>query len=174
MKSAFKFLLYIVGIIFFSCIRDLSELQKSTPYSPTLKKDTTDLIAYKVKDEFFQPDSLNVNIKKVIWKKLAAKEYHLNINADISEKGIKYYQDYYLIFSIYPLDNELYLLPRERQKYKFESFSIKGKLTKGNGIEFKRKVKTNIRLARAITISIIEFKSKQKSSEIVLKNVTLD
>jgi hypothetical protein len=163
-----------VGIIFFSCIRDSKELQKRTPYSRTLKKDTTDLIVYKVKDEFFQPDSLNVKIKKVIWKKIAAKEYHLNIKADCSEKGTKYYKDYYLIFSIYPLDNELYLLPRERQKYKFESFSIKAKLTNENGIEFKRNVKTNVRLARAITISIIEYESKQKSSEIVLKNVTLE
>lgn len=130
-----------------------------------------DILRYKVKQEIFEKDSLQLIFKNIYLYPLSDNEYNLQIKVDNDNKALNYYTDYYIIVAIYPKDNEIKLLAPERQKYKFEAFSTKIKKGKNDKLIISRKIKTKINLARAITVSVMAYKTKQKSMEVVLMNV---
>lgn len=129
------------------------------------------LLAYLVKDEIFKRDDLNTTFDGVYLIKRGEGAYELKIETKIEPSSIPLLEKYYILFSIYPFDIEQ--LNSERRKYGFESFSLGIKKSKDNRILIKRQLKTNVKSARAITISIVEYKSKQKRRELVLQNTKL-
>ena len=130
-----------------------------------------DILRYKVKQEIFRKDSLQLIFKNIYIYHLSDNEYKLQIKVDNGNKALNYYTDYYIIMAIYPKDNEIHLLDPERQKYKFETFSAKIKKGKNDKLVISRKIKTKLNLARAVTISLMAYKTKQKSMEVVLVDV---
>lgn len=130
-----------------------------------------DILKYKVKQEILRKDSLQLIFKNIYLYPLSENEYKLQIKVDNGYKALNYYTDYYIIMAIYPKDDEIHLLDTGRQKYKFESFSTKIKKGKNDKLVISRKIKTKLTLARAVTISLMAYKTKQKSMEVVLMNV---
>ncbi len=130
-----------------------------------------DILRYKVKQEIFEKDSLQLVFRNIYLYPLLDNEYKLQIKVDNENKALNYYTDYYIIMAIYPKDNEIHLLNPERQKYKFESFSSKIKKSKNDKLIISRKIKTKLNSARAVTVSVMAYKTKQKSMEVVLMNV---
>ena len=136
-----------------------------------VNNDTVDILRYKVKREILRKDSLQLIFKNSYLYPLSENEYKLQINVDHDHKALNYYTDYYIIMAIYPKDDEIHLLDTARQRYKFESFSVKIKKDSNNELIISRKIKTKINFARAVTISLMAFKTKQKSIELVLMDV---
>lgn len=159
----------IVFLFIFSCKPEPNSFSISA-ISLDTSSEISDLIAYKIKEENFRKDSLGFRFKNVKWKSVFKNEYRLSIEANYAENADIYCSNYYLIFSIYPLDEERHLLENDRKKYGFESFSIKLKPGQNNTMQLSRNVKTKIKSARAITISVLEYATKLKSTEIVLQN----
>jgi len=162
--------LSILVFLFFSACRPSTNDIGNTFISLQGTSDISDLIKYQVKEEHFRNDSLNLVFKNVNWQEVSKENYELTISADYAKNAATYLANYYLIFSIYPLDEELHLLNEERKKYKFESFSMKMNSGEKSTMHLSRNVKTKIKSARAITISVLEYSTKLKSTEIVLQN----
>lgn len=130
-----------------------------------------DILRYKVKQEIFENDSLQLIFKNIYLYPLSDNEYKLQIKVDCDNMALKYYTDYYIIMAIYPKDSEIHLLDHKRQKHKFESFSAKIRKGYNDKLIISRKIKTKLDLARAVTVSVMAYKTKQKSMEVVLMNV---
>lgn len=130
-----------------------------------------DILGYKVKQEYFKKDSLQLIFKNIYLYPLSDNEYKLEVKVNNDNKALNYYTDYYIILAIYPKDNEIHLLHPERQKYKFETFSVKIRKSKNDELIITRKIKTKLDFARAVTVSVMAYKTKQKSMEVVLMNV---
>ena len=130
-----------------------------------------DILRYKVKQEIFKKDSLQLIFKNIYLYPLSDNEYKLEIKVNSDNKALNYYADYYVIMAIYPKDNEIHLLDSKRQKYKFESFSVKIRKSKNDELIISRKIKTKLNFARAVTVSVMAYKTKLKSMEVVLMNV---
>ncbi|MEP2236951.1 MAG: hypothetical protein ABJI22_01245 [Maribacter sp.] len=124
-----------------------------------------------IKEENFKKENLSLFFKKVYLEKEDLNEVSLQIVADCPINNIEFYKNYYIIIAVYPLDKDIQLLSTERIKYGFETFSIKIRKNELNDLIIARKIKTKLNFARAITISVIEYKTKLKIKEIVLQNV---
>lgn len=132
---------------------------------------TTDILKFKVKEEDFGIKGLNLKVNSILVEPFAQSEYKLKIYLDSIGKSNLNYGEYYLVFRIYPKDDEKEILTKARQKYNFESFSLKIKHDKENGLTASRKFQTKVRVARAVTLTAFSYETKQKHMEIVLKNV---
>lgn len=162
-----------IGICLISCQNSpKNQLKGNDKTDTTLAENKhSDILVYKVKEEFFNQDQLGLTFKNVYLDELSKNKFNLRIETEIDPAAAIYHANYYLILAIYPHDDELHLLEEERRKYRFEMFSIKIRKNKENKLVIGREVKTKIRSARAITISVIAYESKQKSQEIVMQNV---
>lgn len=138
---------------------------------PEENDDVVDILGYKVKEEFFKKDSLQLIFKNIYLYPLSDNEYKLEVEVNHDNKALNYFADYYIVLAIYPKDNEIHLLDPERQKYKFETFSVKIRKSKNEELIITRKIKTKLNFARAVTVSVMAYKTKQKSMEVVLMNV---
>ena len=132
---------------------------------------TADILKFKVKEEDFGTREFNLKVNSIFIEPLAQFEYNLKIYVDSAGKSNIDYGDYYLVFRVYPKDDEKEILAEARQKYNFESFSLKIKHDKQNGLTASRKIHTKVRKARAVTLTAFSYETKQKHMEIVLKNV---
>ena len=129
------------------------------------------IVFYKIKDWFLRTLEKSIGDRNIYFEKIDANEFSLKINTDFHGKNINDYKNYYIVVAIYPRDNEIQLLSPDRLKYKFESYSAKIGKNEVNDLMIARKIKTKLKFARAITISLFEYKTKLKSQEIVLQNV---
>ncbi|MBU2948250.1 hypothetical protein [Zobellia uliginosa] len=171
-----------LGLIVFACIIGVS-CNRSKPVKEVQEVNRVDsiqmagkqfdILKYKIKKEQHQKDSLELHFERIVLEPMHESEYKLRIDLKTKPGKIQFYKDYYVIFSIYPNDDELQLVSPERKKYGFESFSAKFELTQNNELRVKREIRTNIEQARAITISIMEYKNNQKSLVLILQNVPL-
>lgn len=133
----------------------------------------TDILEYKIKEEHHQKDSLDLTFKKIILEKIAPFEYELTIEIETEPSKIQFHKEYYIIMAIYPEDDEIGLLAPDRKKYGFESFSAKFVKNKNNELVIKRKVRTKIEFARAITLMVMEYKNNRKSQVLIMQNVII-
>lgn len=132
-----------------------------------------DILRYKVKKEQHQKNSLELHFEKIVLEPMRESEYELRIDFKTKRDKIQFSKDYYVIVSIYPNDDELQLISPERKKYGFESFSAKFELTQNKELRVKREIRTKIEQARAITVSIMEYRNNQKSLVLILQNVPI-
>lgn len=137
------------------------------------QKDTFDILAYKVKEENFGDDNLNVKLKNLLLTRKENDHYNLIIQAEAPEPTIAKCHEYYMIVSIYPKDSEKNLLSKERRKYGFELWSFKLRKKSDAKLMMTLNFETKIKRARAITISILSYETKKKGMEVVLKDVLL-
>lgn len=135
------------------------------------EKEQSDILTYKVKEEYFNPDQLGLKFQNVYLKQVGKEKFKLTVKAEYDSLALAFHNKYYLILAIYPFDHELDLLDEERRKYGFEMFSVKIRRNEKNQLVIHREVKTKIRAARAITLSVVAYESKEKSLEIVMQNV---
>ena len=159
-------------IVFGSCKENTNETQSKSPYS-FHEGDSLNLLRFKVKEEHFKDDGLKLNFDQIHLYALAEGVYELKIELDSLTSSLETYAGSYLVFSIYPNDADIELLHNDRQKYKFESYSLKIKSNKKGKLFASRKIKTNLKYARAITIAVLSYKTKEKSMEIVLREINL-
>ncbi len=165
------YLSIIVAFIFFNFGCESFSKKREKQNKEIIEYESTDLLRFKVKEESFRKDSLSLIFRNIYFEKIDANEFSLKINADFHGKNINDYKNYYIVVAIYPRDNEIQLLSPDRLKYKFESYSAKIGKNEVNDLMIARKIKTKLKFARAITISLFEYKTKLKSQEIVLQNV---
>lgn len=137
----------------------------------TFDEGSANLLKYKVKEEIFNKDSLGIDFKAIYLDKIAEEEYKLKVEVEAAQTALKYHENYYVILTLYPLDDEIHLLEKERRKYGFEMFSAKIRKNNFGDLIIGRTIKTRINFARAVTLTIIEYTSKKKSKEIVMQNV---
>lgn len=136
------------------------------------KGEPINILKYKVKEEQHQKDSLDLTFQKVILEKIAPFEYELTIDAETEPSKIPFHNKYYIILGIYPEDDKISLLASERKKYGFESFSARFEKNKSNKLIVRRRVKTKVEFARAITLTVMEYRNNRKSQVLVMQNVT--
>lgn len=132
---------------------------------------SVNLLKYKVKQEDFGTDNLGIEFKNIYLSIFAEDEFKLKVEIVSSDSMPTNYSDYYMIFNIYPKDEEKGLLDKERRKYGFESFSMKINKNRSDNLVASRRIRTKIRIARAVTLSILSYDSKKKHEETVLQNV---
>lgn len=154
-----------------SCNRNGEKKVIDKAYDDSAEADRIDILKYKVKLESFKKDSLSLDFKHIYLKRIGKNDFELNAKVDFPEKALEYNEGYYIVFSIYPLDDEIDLLRKDSQKFKFETFSTKIQKNGLDELVISRKINTKLKFARAITISVIAYDTKQKSSEVVLQNV---
>lgn len=132
----------------------------------------SNLLRFMVKEDHFSEEGLKLRFNDISWRLFDEGIYDLKISLDTLEQSIDS-KDSYLLVALYPKDDELEILAAERRKYGFESFSITIGKTKDGKLFANRKIKTKLNYARAITIAIMDYKTKEKSMEIVLSDVNL-
>lgn len=134
--------------------------------------DNLNLLSFKVKEDHFKKDGLKLKFNEVNLNLLTDGEYELKIELDSMTKS-EAYKESYLIFSMYPKDDDIEFLHPERKKYKFESYSLKIKKNNNGKLVASRKIITKLNYARAITIVVLSYKTKEKSMEIVMSDINL-
>lgn len=148
------------------------KVDKSIPFpSKHIADQTTDILKYKIKEERHQKDSLDLTFKKIILEKIASVEYKLTIDMETEPSKIQFHKDYYVIIALYPEDDKIGLLAPDRKKYGFESFSAKFEINQRDELVIKRKLRTKIKFARAITVTVMEYKNNRKSQMVIMQNV---
>lgn len=158
----------ILVSLFLSC---QSFVNKEEQHKTSKVYEQNDLLRYLIREDNFKNENNSLVFKNVYFKKQEFNEYSLQIKVENSINNDEFHQNYYMIFAIYPLDKDLKLLSSERIKYGFESYSIKIRKNELNDLIIARRIKTKLDFARAITITILDYKTKIKIKEIVLKNV---
>jgi len=146
-------------------------VKKEASKKTTVNQGPVNLLKYKVKEEVFNNNSLDVDFKAIYLEEIADGEYKLKVEIEAGQNALENHENYYVILSVYPFDEEISLLKKERRKYGFERFSAKIRNNKFGGLLIGRTIKTRINFARAITLTIIEYSSKKKCREIVMQNV---
>ena len=168
-KLGYLLIIFTFILLNFGCGSFADKKQK--PQKEVDEFDSSDLLRFKVKEESFRKDSLSLIFKNIFFEEVGLSEFDLKINVDYKRENINYHQKYYLVIAIYPRDEDIQLLDDERRRYKFVSYSMKIRTNQMNDLVLARKIKTKLKFARAITISLFEYKTKLKSKEIVLQNV---
>ncbi|HET8737392.1 MAG TPA: hypothetical protein VFM69_12410 [Pricia sp.] len=148
---------------------DKSKQHRSKPGSNRV----TDILEYKIKEEHHQNDSLDLTFEKIILEKIAPSEYQLKVDVSTAPSKVQFHGNYYIILAIYPEDDDIDLLAPERKKHGFESFSAKIEKDKESNLFVMRKIQTEIEFARAITLTVMEYRNNRKTMVIVMQNVAL-
>ena len=133
--------------------------------------DSLNLLRFKVKEDHFKKDGLKLDFTEVYLSSLREHEFELKILFDELNNDSIAYTDNYLIFSIYPKDEDIEMLHSERRKYGFEAYSLKMAIDENGKLSGLRKINTKLNYARAITIGVYNYEPKEKRTEIVLRNV---
>ena len=136
-----------------------------------LEEGPVDILKYKVKQELLLKDAPEITFENIYLSRKEEHKYKLNINVDNSAAAANYHRNYYVILSIYPFDDEIGLLEQERHKYGFEMFSAEIRENASGGLTISRMINTKINFARAITLSVVDYKSKKRTMEVVMQNV---
>jgi len=173
MKFSIFFFVLMVNLFFgaISCKNTTTKNDRQQKNAIMDEEDPADILKYKVKQQLFEENSPKINFENVYLNRIKKHNYKLNINVDNSSVAANYHENYYVILSIYPFDDEIGLLKKERQKYGFEMFSAQIRKNPSGALTISRMINTKINFARAITLSVVEYKSKKKSMEIVMQNV---
>ncbi len=171
-QSGFGLILCLAFLCFElnSCKETTKEIESKTPYD-SQEDDSFNLLKFKVKEEHFKKEGLKLKFNEVLLNVLSEGEYKLIIELDSLNSSLEAYTESYLVFSIYPKDDDIELLHSKRQKYKFESYSLKIASNKQGKLFASRIIKTKLNYARAITITILNYKTKEKSMEIILRDI---
>lgn len=137
------------------------------------EKDDFDLLRYKVKEDHFKKNGFKPKFVTVTLMGVKEGEYELKMAFDAVNLKSEEHSENYVVFSLYPKDEDLEMLHSERQKYGFESYTVKIKRNKEGILTASRQIKTKLKHARAITIAIVSYKNKEKSMEVVLRDINL-
>ena len=159
----------IVGILVISCKNKKEESSIADQQNTSQLKGPINILKYKVKEENFSEDMPGLRFKTISLEKRDESEYYLDIEVAQSSVDEDDHKSYYVILAIYPFDDEIQLLENERQKYGFETFSVKIKKNDLGKFAINRTIKTRINFARAITVSVLDYETKQKRSEVVMQ-----
>lgn len=175
-KTIVSLLAIVMCSVVGSCKLPSSKDQVDKPkrhHSKPANDRVADILEYKIKEEHYRKDSLDLTFKKIILEKIAPFEYELTIDIETDPSKIQFRKEYYIIMAIYPEDDKTGLLAPDRKKYGFESFSAKIVKNKNDELFIKRKVRTKIEFARAITLTVMEYKNNRKSRTIIMQNVII-
>lgn len=136
------------------------------------KEQNIDILKYKVKEDIYREDPLDISFNKILLERRAQDTYDLKIDAEIGVFNTNEIDKHYFILSIYPYDKDIHILDEDRRKFGFDMFSMDINYS-NEGLIIGREIHTKIKRARAITLTLMEYKPKRKVKEIVMLNVKL-
>ena len=173
-KMNWKFLL-IFYLLLFSCgdskLSPNDKIDTSNAQNSTEKRN---ILEFKVKEDKHKKDLLDFTVNEILLEEKSENKYRITVKGDLGNDASKIIDKYYLILSIYPYDKNVNLLSADRKKFGFEMFSMYMRISeKGHIIETGREIKTNIKKARAITLSLMQYDPKRKIEETIMLNVNL-
>jgi hypothetical protein len=136
-------------------------------------ENTIDILKFKYRVEYFSPDSLGLKFSSIFVRSISDSKYEVKIQAEQDCDSDLFYKKHYLIMGIYPYDKDLSILHSERIKYGFERFDFKLRKNDLGNIETQGIISSGLKKARAVTLSLMEYKTGNKIKEVVMLDVKL-
>lgn len=139
----------------------------------SINKPKVDLQGHLVKLEVHQIDKLGFQFGNLHLSRIENGFYRTEIEAQIDNGVGDLSDEYYLLVSLYPIDDEITLLKEERVKYGFESFSTSINSSLSQKLIIHASMHTKLNKLRAMTVSILD-RNNQKYQVLVFQNLQLN
>ncbi|WP_417444249.1 hypothetical protein [Joostella sp.] len=172
MKINYIFLIFLTSVVVLSSCKNKksfegSQFKKKENITSRSKDGYLNLLDYQIKAKSSDNKIINPSLEFIKLKLISDNRYKINIGFrdDFVDS-----ENYYIVINVYPQDEDLGLLGKDRRKYGFESFT--SKVFKKDGFVLaSREIRTGIIYPRAMTISLTSYSDKKIIKEVVLQNV---
>src|SRR5690606_9275816 len=117
-------LLFLIYFLLTSCVERKEERGLCDGKNLNELKSEIDIFRQKVKEDNYALDPLRLKFNEILLEKKSEGTYMLQVHCDLGSTNTNEINNYYFILSIYPYDNDIEMLNKDRIKYGFEMFSM--------------------------------------------------